>query len=90
VIILGSKEIGHHFFSASKSPLILTSITTNVQIYRIPTLCCTITSLPADAYPDGKGCLLAVKLIKDLRNIYILKSYFGFYALFILCCGWSN
>jgi hypothetical protein len=36
---------------------------------------------------EKAACLLAVKLIKDLRNIFFVKSYFGFYALFILCCG---
>jgi hypothetical protein len=39
------------------------------------------TPPPTDA---NSGSLMASKLKKNLRNIFIIKSYFGFYVLFIL------
>jgi hypothetical protein len=81
-IILGSKENGPCFsFSASRSPLIRTSITNNLQIYINKVQC---THFHADAKCNGKECLITTKLIKDLGIIFIIKSYFAFCVLFIL------
>ena len=43
------------------------------------------TPLLADDNLDGKECLSVSKLIKESEEHIIVKSYFGFYALLILC-----
>jgi hypothetical protein len=83
MIILGSKEVIHAFYSADKSPLVLSSIRTNIQ---------TPTVRYKRAHPFllaqilmKKGAYLLQSSQNNLRN----KSYFGFYVLFILDCTYT-
>ncbi len=41
------------------------------------------TLIPVDANPDRYGCLIGLKVTKNLRNLLVTKSYFGLYVLFI-------
>jgi hypothetical protein len=81
--IKGKKN--HQFFSASTSTLITiynNNIKQPISKFTEPLQDTAQKPLPADANPDGEVYLLASK--QNLRNIFTLKSYFGFYVFFIL------
>ncbi len=66
MIILGSKEVIHAFYSANKILLVLSSIRTNNVKYTDPhSTLQTCTPLPGGTDSDEKGCLLASNLIKE-------------------------
>jgi hypothetical protein len=66
MIILRSKENSNHCFSASRSHLFLTLLTTSQQIY--------YTTLPVDVNPYENGYLIASNFTKESDvNIFIAK-----------------
>jgi hypothetical protein len=75
----GWKENSHNFFSSIKGTFILAFIMINLHN--------TLRNIspPPHANTDGKGSLIASKLIKKFwETCLFVKSYFGFYVLFIL------
>jgi hypothetical protein len=78
------KENSHKFFPVSKSPLSLTSVTTNYK-FKEPQQYILYTAWWKPISTDRKGAFLHQNSLKILRNIFIVKKlYFGFHILFIL------